>query len=108
MGKAHAQQYAFRGRLGMNFKGEPFILDGKFFFQLVDNALADIAEGSYIVGEDTHLYGHGISLSVIFSLGKTARYMPQLMNCKACNMRYVIQRKFFTPWVRRHLFFPPQ
>jgi hypothetical protein len=61
MGQAHGQQHAFGRRLGMNFKGEPFILDGEFFFQLVDNALADIAEGSYVVGKYAQLYGHGIS-----------------------------------------------
>jgi hypothetical protein len=49
----------------MNLKGEPFILDGEFFFQLVDNALADIAEGSYIIGKYAHPYGHGLCLSVI-------------------------------------------
>ena len=65
MGKAHGQQYAFRGRLGMNFKGEPLILNGKFFFQLVDNALADIAEGSYIVGEYAHPYRHCMVLSAV-------------------------------------------
>jgi hypothetical protein len=79
----------------MNFKGEPFILDGKFFFQLVDNALADIAEGSYIVREYPHLYGHGISLSAIFGTREACRYIPQLVNCKAGNMRDVIQRKNF-------------
>jgi len=60
MGKAHGQQYAFRGRLWMNFKGEPFILDGKFFFQLVDNALADIAEGSDIIGKYFEADHHSI------------------------------------------------
>jgi hypothetical protein len=72
MGKAHGKQYAFRRRFGMNFKGQPFILNGEFFFQLVDNALADIAEGSYVVGEYAHLYGHGMSLSVVCSSRQTA------------------------------------
>ena len=74
MGKAHGKQYAFRRRLGMNFKGEPFILNGEFFFQCVDNALADIAEGSYVVGEYAHLYGHGMSLSVVFSTRQARPY----------------------------------
>ncbi len=64
MGKAYGKQHALGRRFGVDFKGKPFILDRKFFFQLVDNALADIAEGSYIVGKYAHLYGHCIVLSV--------------------------------------------
>ena len=93
MGKAHGQQYAFRGRLGMNFKGEPFILNGEFFFQLVDNALADIAEGSYIVGKYAHLYGHGMNPSFVFST-RQATY------------EFACDGILITGWVRQLLFLP--
>ena len=35
----------------MQFETHPFIINSVFFLQLVDNALADITEGSDIVGE---------------------------------------------------------
>ncbi len=37
----------------------PCILNAVFFFQLIDNALADIAEGSDVIGKyskDDHIY----------------------------------------------------
>jgi hypothetical protein len=44
----------------MNLKAKPFICYVKFFFQLVDNALADITEWSYIVRKyadrDAHIH----------------------------------------------------
>ncbi len=35
----------------MKLETHPFIINNVFFLQLVDNALADITEGSDIVGE---------------------------------------------------------
>jgi hypothetical protein len=35
----------------MKLETHPLIINGVFFFQLVDNALADITEGSDIVGK---------------------------------------------------------
>jgi hypothetical protein len=58
----------------MELVTHPRIFDFVFFFQLVDNALADIAEGSYVVGEYAHLYGHGMSLSVVFSTRQARPY----------------------------------
>lgn len=65
MGQAYGQEYALGRGFRVYFKGEPFIFNGELFFQLVDNALADIAEGSYIVGEYAYLYGHGSVLSCV-------------------------------------------
>jgi hypothetical protein len=38
------------------------IIDGVFFFQPVDNALADIAEGSDVVGKYFEVDGHLIPI----------------------------------------------
>jgi hypothetical protein len=58
----------------MKLVTHPIIINSVFFLQLVDNALADIAEGSYVVGENAHLYGHGMSLSVVFSTRQARPY----------------------------------
>ena len=42
----------------MQFKAQPCIFDAEFLLQRIDNALADIAEGSDVVGEDLHLNDH--------------------------------------------------
>jgi len=45
----------------MQFEAHPVIMDGIVFFKPVDNALADIAEGSDIVGEYFEVDGRHIS-----------------------------------------------
>ena len=49
VGQTHLEQHALRRGLRVYFKGEPLVNNREFFFQLVDNALADIAEWSYII-----------------------------------------------------------
>ena len=47
LGEQHARGRCFR----MKLETHPRIFNGVFFFQLVDNALADITEGSDIIGK---------------------------------------------------------
>ena len=42
----------------MKLVAYPLVLDGVFFLQPVDNALADITEGSDIVGKYFEVDGH--------------------------------------------------
>jgi len=42
----------------MDLHAPPFDLEVEFLFQLFDDALADIAEGSDVIGKDLHADGH--------------------------------------------------
>jgi hypothetical protein len=42
----------------MEFIADPGILDVVRFLELVDNALADIAEGSDVIGKDSNVDAH--------------------------------------------------
>ena len=44
-----------RRGLGVDLVADPGVFEGKLFFQLIDNTRADIAVGSYVVGEDPDL-----------------------------------------------------
>lgn len=59
MGEPLCEQDAFGRRFRMNFKGQPLILNVKFFLQLIDNTFADIAERSYVIGEYANADAHG-------------------------------------------------
>src|SRR5512143_3703712 len=52
---------SFRRRLGMDLNAGPFHRDIELFLQFFDDALADVAEGSDVIGEDLHADGHGFS-----------------------------------------------
>jgi hypothetical protein len=47
LGKQHSGGRRFR----VHLVAHPGVFDGVFFFQLVDNALADVTEGSDIIGK---------------------------------------------------------
>ena len=47
----------------MDFPAGPFHVEVKLLSQLFDDALADVAEGSYVIGEDADVDGHNKSLS---------------------------------------------
>lgn len=49
----------------MEFKTYPFILDIKFFFQFIDNTLADITVGSDIVRINSDIIFHNYQLLII-------------------------------------------
>jgi hypothetical protein len=49
--ESFGEQHSRRRRLRMKLVTHPGIINSVFFLQLVDNALADIAEGSDIVGK---------------------------------------------------------
>ena len=57
------QEPAFRGRVGMDFHADPFNREVELLLELFDDAFADVAEGSDVIGE--HLYAdcHGITPS---------------------------------------------
>jgi len=41
-----------RWRIWVNFQAGPFHVEVKLLSQLFDDALADVAEGSYVIGEN--------------------------------------------------------
>ena len=45
--------------VGMDLESKPLHGDIKLLLQLVDNAHADVAEGSNVVGKDLHADAHG-------------------------------------------------
>jgi hypothetical protein len=45
-------------RFRVELHAEPFDLEVEFLFQLFDDALADVAEGSDVIGKDLHADGH--------------------------------------------------
>jgi hypothetical protein len=47
-----------KGRLGMDLHATPFDLKIELLFQLFDDAFADIAEGSNVIGIYLNAYGH--------------------------------------------------
>ena len=47
-----------RGRLGMDLHAPPFDLKIELLLQLFDDAFADVAEGSDVIGIDLNTYGH--------------------------------------------------
>lgn len=51
-------------RLGMDLEAAPFYVEVELQFQLFDDALADEAEWSDVVGKDLYPDGHGIRLSL--------------------------------------------
>lgn len=59
------QKNAAGWRLGMEFIADPSVLYVVNPLELVDNALADVAEGSDVIGEDFYV-DHVPSLAVIF------------------------------------------
>jgi hypothetical protein len=50
----------------MDFHAPPFDFELEFLLQLFDDAFADVAEGSDVVGKDLHAYGHESGLVVTF------------------------------------------
>jgi hypothetical protein len=42
----------------MDLHTSPLNLKVEFLFQLFDDALADVAKGSDVIGKDLHAYGH--------------------------------------------------
>ena len=67
MGQMFAQQYSRDRCFRVYLKGEPLLLYVELLVQFLDKTLADIAEGSYIIGVNLHADGHcPVSLSVIF------------------------------------------
>jgi len=51
-----------RGRLGMDLHAPPFDLKIELLLQLFDDAFADVAEGSDVIGIDLNAYGHESNL----------------------------------------------
>jgi hypothetical protein len=47
----------------MDLHAQPFDLKIKLLFKFFDDAFADIAEGSYVIGKDLKAYGHGSDLA---------------------------------------------
>jgi hypothetical protein len=58
LGKQICDEYAFGGRFGMEFSGNPYVINIEILFQVVDNALADITERSNEIGKNANGYGH--------------------------------------------------
>jgi hypothetical protein len=56
------EQYTLGRRLRMKLVTYPSLFDCIFFFQLVDKALADITEGSNVIGKDFEVDHHFIPL----------------------------------------------
>ncbi len=46
----------------MDLHAQPFHLEFELFFKLFDKPLADVAEGSDVVGEDAEGYAHEIMI----------------------------------------------
>jgi len=46
------------GRFRMDLHAPPIYLKVELLLQFFDDAFADVAEGSYIIGKDLHYYGH--------------------------------------------------
>src|SRR5512144_2208800 len=61
---------SFRRCLGMDLNAGPFHREIELLLQLFDDALADVAEGSDVVGKDLHADGHGLPSDALASSGR--------------------------------------
>jgi hypothetical protein len=52
--KSFGQRYAFLGGFGVELEAHPLVFYGKFFFQFIDKALADVTERSNVIGKDPY------------------------------------------------------
>jgi hypothetical protein len=52
------QKHALDGGLGVDLVAHPGVFYRELFLELIDNTRADIAVGSYVVGEHADGYGH--------------------------------------------------
>jgi hypothetical protein len=52
------EQDAHERRFGVDLIAHPCVFQEELFFELIDNTRADVAEGSDVIGEDTHLDAH--------------------------------------------------
>src|SRR5512142_2936655 len=60
----------FRRRLWMDLHASPFHREIELFLQLFDDALADVAEGSDVIGEDLHADSHGLPSNALAVSGR--------------------------------------
>jgi hypothetical protein len=51
--------------IGVDLHANPFHVEVKLLFKLFDDALADVAERSDVIGEDSNTGGHGESFLVV-------------------------------------------
>ncbi len=70
------EQYALRRGLGMDLVADPGVFEGELLFQLIDNTRADVAERSYVVGEDPDLDGQVAHLLHLPQSGSAAPARP--------------------------------
>ena len=59
--KELGQRPSFRRRFRVDLHSPPFNRKVELLLQLFDDALADVAEGSDVVGEDCNADGHGVA-----------------------------------------------
>ncbi len=70
------EQYALRRGLGVDLVADPGVFERELFFQLIDNTRADVAVGSYVVGEDPDLDGPVVHLYHLPQSGSAAPACP--------------------------------
>ena len=70
----------------MKLETHPLIINGVFFFQTVDNALADITEGSNIVGKYFKVDHHSIPLKNLVEYTLDSRLLQIIFMRKGLNI----------------------